>query len=324
MEENTVEYLTTRKGGLGLTIEDQKYAKFNSVLVSREKLREGDIALLGIPFEGLTYNPVGGRGGPEGIRKGLGFYRPYSPELDVTIGEDIQVSDLGDIAVSPLSYDETFKRIDSVLKNVLEKRFVPIAFGGSHTITEGTVKAFSDFHNRNVGLLWFDAHPDTMEDYYGDKHYCGCPVLRIVEDGYVKPENVVILGVRSFHDSKGTIYKAKELGVNMIYMDDIREQGIEKNLRWALERVKDGTEAFYTTLDTDVIEGNFVPGTQAPCPNGYLPNEITKCVRQVALSGCAAFDVVELAPSLDVRDTTCLLMASLVLEMIAGVGKRKK
>jgi len=47
-----------------------------------EKLREGDIALIGILFEGFAFNPVGGRGGPEGIRKGLGFYRPYSPEID--------------------------------------------------------------------------------------------------------------------------------------------------------------------------------------------------------------------------------------------------
>ena len=319
-----MKYIQSRKGGLGLTLEDKKYAKFNSILVGEEDLEKGDVAMFGIPFEGLTYNPVGGRGGPLGIRNGLGFYRPYSPELDVTIGEDIKVCDLGDIEIEPLSYAETFKRAGEVVKEVLKKGWVPIIFGGSHSISEGTVKGFSDYFNREVGLIWLDAHPDTMEDYHGDEHYCGCPVLRLVEDGYVKPDNVVILGVRSFHDSRGTIYKAKEIGVHLFLMEEIRDKGIYETLDEAIRIVKNGTKAFYTSLDTDALEGAFVPGTQAPCPGGYMPNEMMKCIREISLAGCAAFDVVELAPVLDVRDLTSLLMAELVLEMIAGVAKRKK
>jgi len=319
-----MKYVREKSGGLGVTLADDDYAKFNSILIPKEKMREGDIALIGIPFEGLTYNPVGARGGPEGLRNALGFYRPYSPELDIDISESIGVTDLGDIDIEPLSYEETFKRTGYVLKEILKKGWVPITFGGSHTIAEGTVRAFSDYYDRKIGLLWLDAHPDTMDSYHGDKHYCGCPVARLVEDGYVDPENVVILGVRSFHDSKGTIYKAKELGVNNVLMDTIRERGIDQTLKEALEKVKDGTTAFYTSVDTDAIEGGFVPGTQAPCPGGFMPYEMMRMIREISLAGSGAFDIVEYAPALDVRGMTGLLMAELVLEMIAGVAYRAK
>jgi len=319
-----MQYLIERSGGLGVSVKDDQHAKLGSLLVPMEKLRKGDIALLGIPFEGMTYNPVGGRGGPEGLRQYLGFYRPYSPELDIDYSEYIQVSDIGDIDVEPLDYEETYRRTASVLKAILEKDFVPIIFGGSHSITEGTIRAFSDHYDRNIGLLWFDSHPDTMDNYHGDKHYCGCPLLRLVEDGYVQAEKVVHIGLRSYHHGKKAIDKIKDLGVNLVLMEDARKHGFERTLKEALEKVKDGTNAFYSTFDTDVIEGGFVPGTQAPCPGGFLPFEIMQIVREVSIAGSAAFDIVEYAPALDVRGMTGLLLAELVVEMIGGVAYRSR
>jgi len=319
-----MKYLIEASGGKGVSVMDQEHAKLGSLMVTRDQLRPGDIALLGIPFEGLTYNPVGGRGGPEGLRNLLGFYRPYSPELGIDFSEIVKISDLGNIDVEPLSYEETFKRTHHVLTEILKKEWIPIIFGGSHSITEGTLKAFSDFHNRNIGVLWLDSHPDTMDEYHGDRHYCGCPLLRLVEGGYVKPQNVVHIGLRSFHHSRASLEKAKEVGLDMILMEDARKNGIDRTLKEALAKVKNGTKAFYTTMDTDAIEGAFVPGTQAPCPGGFMPYEIMKVIRDVSVAGSAAFDIVEYAPSLDVRDMTGLLLAELVLEMIAGVAYRRK
>ena len=154
---------------------------------------------------------------------------------------------------------------------------------------------------------------------------CGCPLTRLIEDGYVRPEKVVSLGLRGFQNSKNTIDKVKELGIHLVLMDEFRDKGIDTILKETLDKVTDGTEAFYCTIDTDAIEGAFVPGTQAPCPGGFYPHEILEFVRGVALSGCGAFDIVEFAPSLDLRNTTGSLLAALVLEMIAGVaGQRKR
>jgi len=319
-----MQYLIERSGGLGVSLKDEQHAKLGSLLVGMDRLRKGDIAFLGIPFEGMTYNPVGGRGGPEGLRRYLGFYRPYSPELDIDYSEYIQVADLGDIDVEPLDYEETFKRTGSVLKEILAKGWIPIMFGGSHSITEGTIRAFSDHYNRNIGLVWLDAHPDTMDNYHGDRHYCGCPLLRLIEDGYVQPQKVVHIGLRSYHHGKKAIDTIKGLGVNLVLMEEARKQGYDRTLEEALGKVKDGTEAFYTTLDTDVVEGALVPGTQAPCPGGFMPFEIMKMVRELSIAGCLGFDVVEYAPDLDVRGITGLLLAELVLEMIGGVAYRSK
>jgi agmatinase len=319
-----MQYLLGSSGGKGVSVPDQQHAKLGSLMATMDQLRKGDIALLGIPFEGMTYNPVGGRGGPEGLRNLLGFYRPYSPELDIDISEVLRIADLGNIDVEPLSYEETFKRTHHVVTEILKKEWVPIIFGGSHSITEGTIKAFSDFYDRKIGVLWLDAHPDTMEEYHGDAHYCGCPALRLIEGGYVKPKNIVHLGLRSFHHSKAAILKAKTIGLDLVLMEDIRKNGVDKTLKEALARVKDGTKAFYITMDTDAIEGGFVPGTQAPCPNGFMPFEMMKIIREASMAGAGAMDIVEYAPPLDVRDMTGLILAELVLEMIVGVAYRKK
>jgi agmatinase len=319
-----MKYLMTKSGGLGVSISDPQHAKMSSLLVPMERLRKGDIALLGIPFEGMTYNPVGGRGGPEGLRSALGFYRPYSPELDVDFSEHIQVSDIGDIDVEPLDYEETFKRTGSVLKEVLKKGLIPIVFGGSHSISEGTIRAFSDHYSRNIGVIWLDSHPDTMDNYHGDKHYCGCPLLRLIEDGYVNPRKVVHIGLRSYHHGKKAIDTIKGVGVNLVLMDEARKKGLEPTLKEALNIVTDGTNAFYTTVDTDVIEGALVPGTQSPCPGGLMPFEIMQLVRDISIAGSAAFDIVEFAPALDVRGMTGLLLAELTMEMIGGVAYRSR
>ena len=58
-----MKYLIENSGGKGVSVMDQEHAKLGSLMVTKDELRTGDIALLGIPFEGMTYNPVGGRGG---------------------------------------------------------------------------------------------------------------------------------------------------------------------------------------------------------------------------------------------------------------------
>lgn len=319
-----MEYLIEKVSGFQPVIVDKVHAKFDSILVSKEELRKGDVALFGIPFEGMTYNPVGARAGPKGIREAFETCRPYNSILKMDITETIRVADIGNIDVEPLDYDETFRRIDGVLKEVLKQGWVPIILGGSHTITEGTVKTFSKHFGGKIGLLWLDAHPDTMESYHGDIHFCGCPLIRLIEDGAVRAENVVHIGIRGFTNSKATIDKIDELGVNVFNMDFVRRNGIDQTIEKALKIVKDGTKAFYTTLDIDVVEGGLVPGTQSPNPGGLMPLEIMEMARKASLAGSEAFDIVCVAPPVDVAQMTTKLAASLVLEMMTGVAYRSR
>ena len=151
--------------------------------------------------------------------------RPYSIDLDINFVETNGFCDLGNIDVDTMNYDVTFERTETVIKDMLGRGIVPVIAGGSHSISEATIRAFSDFHDKKIGLIWFDGHPDFMPDYKGDPHYCGCPLRRNVESGHVKPENVAFLGLCGFANSPGEIREAREMGNHLLYDGKLLLQG---------------------------------------------------------------------------------------------------
>jgi len=321
MTEN-LKYLVQRPGWDVQSISDPAFAKMGSLLTPPKNLKKGGFAFFGIPFEGLTINPIGGKNGPDGLRKALSKLRPYSPDLDIDFIENNGFADLGDIEVAYMDYDVTLERAESVFSEVLQQGWIPVVAGGSHTITEATLRAFSEAHNKNIGVVWFDAHPDIMHDYKGDKHYCGCPLMRVLETGHIKTGNVASFGLRGFANAAGEIREGREMGLYFYTMDDFYEKGLKQCIREAIDIATDGTEAFYITLDADAIDHTFAPATQYPGPGGFQPYEMMKFIRELAVAGAGAIDVVEYAPLIDYTGNTGSLLGTLLCEFMAGAAWR--
>lgn len=205
---------------------------------------------------------------------------------------------------------------------VLERKFVPLICGGSHSITEATLRAFSEHHGKNVGAVWLDAHPDLMDNYNGDRHYCGCPLRRLIDEGLVNPENVAFIGLRGFANVAAEIREGKKLGIRFFNMEEVADRGLLEVGREAVEIATRGTDAFYVTFDTDVLDHTVAPGTQYPCPGGLQALESMRLVRALAQAGAGAFDVVEYAPLIDTDNRTGNLLATLMAEFMAGTIAR--
>src|SRR5205814_7746206 len=94
---------------------------------------ELDIALIGIPYDGGTSYRPGPRFGPRHVRQQSAIIRPYHPVLDVSPFDLLRVADYGDLPVNPLSIEDTFRRIESGLKTVLDDRAIPMCVGGDHS-----------------------------------------------------------------------------------------------------------------------------------------------------------------------------------------------
>ena len=144
------------------SIIDPAYAKLGALLKDIDQLGRGGFAFLGIPFEGLLINDIGGKGGPDGLRAALAKLRPYSIELDLDFSELYGLADVGDVEIEYLSYELTFQRAEAAIGEILRRSWTPVISGGSHSITEATLRAFSEAHGKNVGVVWFDGHPDLM------------------------------------------------------------------------------------------------------------------------------------------------------------------
>ena len=313
-----IPHLMKRPGWSVQSVIDPAYAKLGGLVQTEGEVAPGTFCFFGVPFEGLLINDVGGKGGPDGLRAALSKLRPYSVDLDLDFTETNGFADLGDVEIEYMSYDITFERTERVMSQVLAGGGVPVVAGGSHSITEASLRAFSEHHDRNVGIVWFDGHPDFMPAYKGDRHYCGCPLRRLVEDGHVRPENVAFFGLRGFANAGREIREGREMGISFYTMEQFYEKGVDRCIEEAIEIATRGTSAFYITFDIDAMDHTFAPATQYPGPGGFQPFEVMRFIRRLGMAGAGAMDVTEYAPVIDHTKNTGNILATLLCEFMAG------
>src|SRR3712207_2719045 len=203
-----------------------------------QDLENADVAIVGAPFDtGATFR-AGARFGPEGIRSASHLLRRYNPSLDVIIFDHLSVIDYGDVSVVPGYVEESYRRIAEGLQPIHRAGVVPIVLGGDHSIALPELRAAAAVHGP-LALVQFDAHPDTWDAYFGQKHTHGTPFRRAVEEGLLRPENSIQVGMRGSLFDSGDWNDAMELGFELISADEIRELGIEETIARIRERVGD-------------------------------------------------------------------------------------
>ena len=314
---------------------DPVHGYFSEIILPADRVDEADVVMIGFPVDiGASYRmipglrPSGGSPaeGTMGIRRGLGMARTYGVAMDIDLKTAIKVADIGNVFVSNQDgYDEAFGKLSMVLGDIVDSGATPVILGGDNSTSYISFKTVAEHTDGKVGMLWLDAHTDTVDNYRGDRYWCGTPLARILElpPEHVDPKNVVMLGIRGFDHSKVMMDYGLELGASVFQPELVHERGMIPVLAEILERVTDGTEKFYVMWDPDVMEAAFIPGHAVPTTGGLLPHQIKQLIRLVGLAGAGAMDFVEVAPGLDVRDMTVRLASENVLEFVAALARRK-
>ncbi len=203
--------------------------------------------------------------------------------------------------------------------SALQKGHFPLITGGDHSIAMGSVSAVSHFYReqqQEIGLLWFDAHGDmnTPESSpSGNIH--GMPLAHLLGDGdrdfidilapgaKVKPENVVLLGIRDIDQKEQKIIR--DAGIHVSTMRDIDERGMAAVCREALSLVTRNTAGFHLSFDLDGCDPSVIPGTGTAVLGGVNYREAHLLLELCAESGrLLAMDVVELNPFLDQKNVS--------------------
>jgi len=317
-------------------VSDPVHGYFSELVLPPERAAEADVVLVGFPIDiGASYRMVPGirpsGGSPAegaiGIRRGLSFSRTYGYAMDIDLKTSIKVADVGNIFITNTDgYEEAFGKLSMVLSDILATGATPVILGGDNSTSYIAFKTFAEHHDGKVGMLWLDAHTDTVDNYRGDRFWCGSPLARILElpPEKLDPKNVVMLGIRGFDHSEAMMRHGLEAGAAIYPPELVHERGVIPVVSEILERVQDGTEAFYVMWDPDVMEAAFIPGHAIPTTGGLLPHQIKLLIRLVGLAGAGAMDFVEVAPGLDVRDMTIRLASENVLEFVAALARRKQ
>lgn len=212
---------------------------------------------------------------------------------------------------------------------------VPVVVGGDHSLGAGSVAATAAFaretHELPVGLLWVDAHGDMntpASSPSGNVH--GMPLAALLGaephelasiGGFfptVKPEHVVLIGIRNLDDREKEIVRAS--GVHVFTMKDIDRQGIATVAEQAVALASAGTAGIHVSFDLDACDPAIAPGVGTPVKGGLDYREAHMVMEIVADSGrLLALDLVEVNPTLDIRNGTAELGAELAL---SALGKK--
>lgn len=279
-----------------------------------------DVALLGIPYDGGTSYRPGARHGPRHIREQSSLIRPWNPVLGVSPFERLRVADYGDVDVVPISIESTFAAIQREIDTLGQAGVVPVSAGGDHSVTLPILRSLARRHGR-LGLVHFDAHPDTWDEYFGSKYFHGTTFRRAVEEGLIDGRRVVQIGIR------GPLYGAddfdfhREHGLEAIRVEVVKERGTA----WVVERLQrlQGGPV-YCSFDIDAVDPAYAPATGTPEVGGLTSFEALSLVRGLRGLELVGADVVEVSPPFDgPGQITSLLAANLLFELLSLLALRK-
>jgi agmatinase len=271
-----------------------------------------DIALVGVPFDGGTSFRTGARMGPRHVREQSAMIRPYNPVLRVSPFSQLRVADLGELSVNPLSIEDTYARITKGLKPILDADTIPMCLGGDHSILLPILRAIHAKHGP-VALIQLDAHSDTWDQYWGQKYSHGTPVRRAIEEGLLDQPYILQVGLRGQLYSPEDMDYANAHNIAFITAEEFHQHG--------LSLIKEKLAAFgarktYLTLDIDVVDPAFAPGTGTPQVGGLSSNQILELVRALRGLNLVGCDLVEVSPQYDAAELTSLLAANLLFEQL--------
>ncbi|MEA1903979.1 MAG: agmatinase [Actinomycetota bacterium] len=293
-------------------------------------LGDGDVVIIGAPFDwGTTFRP-GARFGPSAIRNAdygaMDGYRPHLP-TGIDPFKTLGVVDIGDVYVLPGHLEESMKRIGDVVTDVAKAGKVPIILGGDHTITWPDALGVARAHGfGEVALIHFDAHADTGFIQSGGLHGHGTPMRRLIESGAIPGHRFVQIGLRGYWPEPETMEWMEEQRMRAFMMKDIVDRGlgvvVDEAVDYALEG---GAKGVFISVDIDVVDPGLAPGTGTPEPGGLNSREILDTVRRLSKDlNVLGADIVEVSPPYDgPGEQTAYLANRIVLEVLNGMAERK-
>jgi agmatinase len=295
-----------------------RYAEFTD-------LRDGMVAVLGVPWDTTLGSRPGTRYGPQAIRDSsmhIHYYMTTSPTrelVDLNSGEvytqaaSDRLVDLGDVNVYQADVERTRRSIDAAVGTIITAGAFPAILGGDHYITfpafTGFARAAAERGIRRIGYIQFDAHFDLGSDnpIFG-RHFHGSNARLAMESGLARPENFVWIGVRGYARREQYDF-VKSSGAAFYSFHEVRKLGLRRAVEEGVARATAGTDLLYVTIDIDVVDPALAPGTGAINFGGITPMELLEAVELLKRAPVGAIDLVEVAPQWDPSGVTERLAA---------------
>lgn len=263
-------------------------------------LATSKIVIIPVPYDGTSTWQKGADKGPQAFLDASENMELYDIETDSEVyKEGVFLADAITVNSSPEAVVEEVHQ--TTKKYINRNKFVTI-FGGEHSISIGTIRAFNECFN-NLTVLHIDAHADLRKEYEGSSCNHACAVYEANQT-----TNLVQVGIRSMDISEkrtmnpDKVFFAHEMAVNEYWMDDVIDQL---------------TENVFITFDLDAIDPSLLPSTGTPEPGGLFYYETLEFLKKVfAEKNVVGFDMVELCPNENEKSSD-FLAAKLFYKMLS-------
>lgn len=308
--------------GLGLPIgqvDGQKSPRYSGLttfarLPRREDVANHEIAIVGVPFDaGVTFRP-GARFGPSAIREASRLLRPYNPAQQVLPFDQVQVVDAGDIDCNPFDIEAGLEQIQQGLSEVASGGRPFLVLGGDHTVALPALRAIHAEHGP-VALVHFDAHLDTWNTYFDAPVTHGTPFRRASEEGLLRKDRSAHVGIRGSLYGPEDLDDDEALGFTIVHCRDFDRIGVAGILERIFARV--GDAPVYVSIDIDVLDPGFAPGTGTPEAGGMTSRELLEVLRGMKELRLVGADIVEVSPAYDHAAITAVAASNLAFELLS-------
>ncbi len=276
-------------------------------LFANSEKEDADVCIFGMPFDSTVSFKPGTRFGPRAIRDASYNLEFYSLALERNINS-IKIFDGGDtdFYTNPQNaISEISERTRELLKS---GKFI-VGLGGEHTVSYGIVKALKEIY-KDISVIQFDAHADLRTEFDFEKFSHACVMNLIGQD--IGFENIYQFGIRSGDEEelkfaeKTNFFPLHKYDAAQI-LEVLDELNIDKKV--------------YVTIDIDVLDPAYAPGTGTPEPGGISSTDMFKFLNSLKKFDIIGFDVVEVNPMVDASGITAMMAAKIVRECILSFAE---
>jgi agmatinase len=227
-----------------------------------------------------------------------------------------EIKDYGDTdKISRYDNKKALDEIKSNIDKIYEEGYSPILLGGDHSTGWPGIKALHDNTKGKIGIIHVDSHLDLVKESPIQGLYSGSSQMRRASElDRISAENFVQIGMRSYN-SPEHYHFIKDSKITLIPANQVLETSIEEVAKKALEVASRGTDHIYMSVDIDVLDSAFAPGSGANEPGGLTSYQLFKFVKLVA-PYIDAIDIVEVNPLMDYNNMTSIVASKLLFDYI--------
>ncbi len=276
-------------------------------------------SMVGVPFDTTTMGRRGAKHGPAGIREAFAGLLTYHAGYDSDLHGSGGIADYGDVRVVDTDVETTWARITEAVRVLASESRPLIVLGGDHGLTFPTVRGLAAARAGSIALISLDAHFDVRPSHRGQPA-SGVPFRYCLEqlDGRLLNEACTQIGSAGWENAGVAASYLRERQVTVHSARDVHRGDLDAIIADTARRAA-AADLVWLTLDIDVVDAAFAPGTNAPTVGGLTSHQLLELVWGLSqIPGLAGIDVVETSPPLDQTGITQLLAAQAVLTFLGA------